>query len=85
MFWDFVLCAFCIHVLDVRRVRCMSLLLCFGTFCYVPSICVRHKTLCGQHDGLCPFWQPARSIFTVLLDHCTLIFVMIYLVYISSK
>ena len=54
------------------RVRCRSLLLCFGTLCYVPSIyiCVRCKTLCitgGQHDGLCPFWQPARSIFTVLL------------------
>jgi len=34
------------------------------------SICVRCKTLYiigGQHDGLCPFWQPARSIFTVLL------------------
>ena len=33
-------------------------------------VCVRCKTLCiigGQHDGLCPFWQPARSIFTVLL------------------
>jgi len=33
-------------------------------------ICVRCKTLCiigGQRDGLCPFWQPARSIFTVLL------------------
>jgi len=32
--------------------------------------CVRCKTLCiigGQHDGLCPFWQTARSIFTVLL------------------
>ena len=31
-------------------------------------MCVRCKTLCiigGQHDGLCPFWQPARSIFTV--------------------
>ena len=39
-----------------------------------PSICVRYKTLYiigGQHDGLCPFWQPARSIFTVLLcDVC---------------
>ena len=36
------------------------------------SICVRYKTLYiigGQHDGLCPFWQPARSIFTVLLCH----------------
>ena len=70
LFWDFVLCAFCcIYVLDVR---CRSLLLCFGTFCYVPSICVRYKTLYiigGQHDGLCLFWQPARSIFTVLLCH----------------
>jgi len=42
--------------------------------CYVPSIglCVRYKTLYiigGQHDGLCPFWPPARSIFTVLLCH----------------
>ena len=53
-------------------VRCRSLLLCFGTLCYVPYICmcVRCKTLCiigGQHDGLCLFWQPARGIFTVLL------------------
>ena len=28
---------------------------------------VKRVCVCGQHDGLCPFWQPARSIFTVLL------------------
>ena len=36
-------------------------------------MCVRCKTLCiigGQHDGLCPFWQPARSIFTVFYAVC---------------
>ena len=27
------------------------------------------RVIGGQHDGLCPFWQPARSIFTVLLCH----------------
>jgi len=66
MFWDFVLCAFCIHVLDVRYVGLYFYVL---GLCYVPSIC-RYKTLYiigGQHDELCPFWQPARSIFTVLL------------------
>ena len=43
--------------------------LCVMSLLYV-GLCVRCKTLCiigGQHDGLCPFWQPARSIFTVLL------------------
>jgi len=82
--WSLLLCfgSLCyvpsIHVLDVRCVRCVRCMLDVGLYLYVLGVCVmsllyvcvRCKTLCiigGQHDGLCLFWQPVRSIFAVLL------------------
>ena len=66
MFWDFVLCAFCIHVLDVR---CRSLLLCFGTFCYVPPSmmdCVLSGSLLVVFSlfcyAMCVFFEQINSL-----------------------